>query len=161
MGESNGHVYTYPGNCGDPDNIKGYNWCFTDPTENCKGVDGHHHWDRCDLTAGWDVFGHKARPVWKPAAIQVHGIALPKQSNAFTKSNGAICGKHGSPSADGLTCKCDAGYGGASCEQCANGYWKSRSSCKPKESCGNCRHGMCDYTTGLCVCPPHFKGSSC
>ena len=93
--ESDGHYYKYPGNCGDPDNIKGYNWCFTDATEKCAGKEGHHHWDACDLTKGWDKFGHKAKPKWAPAAIHVVGIAVPKQTAQHKEAHGLNCGKHG------------------------------------------------------------------
>ena len=62
---------------------------------------------------------------------------------------------------DGTKCKCEAGYGGASCEQCANEYYQAGTRCKPKETCGSCKHGQCDYTVGKCICPPNFKGAAC
>lgn len=46
--EIGANAFTYPNNCADPDNMMGFNWCFTVQEDHCAGVDGHHHWDRCD-----------------------------------------------------------------------------------------------------------------
>lgn len=40
-------TFEYPNNCANPGKLHQYNWCFTIESEKCKGVDGHHHWDRC------------------------------------------------------------------------------------------------------------------
>lgn len=44
--------FAYPNNCADPDDFKGFTWCFTVQEDHCAGVDGHHHWDRCEADAG-------------------------------------------------------------------------------------------------------------
>jgi hypothetical protein len=45
--EAGSSLFEYPNNCGDPDSMRGYSWCLTEEKPSCKGVDGHHHWDRC------------------------------------------------------------------------------------------------------------------
>ena len=45
--EAGSSLFEYPNNCGDPDSMRGYSWCLTEEEPKCKGVDGHHHWDRC------------------------------------------------------------------------------------------------------------------
>ena len=48
------NTFTYPNNCADPDSMMGFNWCFTVQEDQCSGVDGHHHWDRCEAPAEAD-----------------------------------------------------------------------------------------------------------
>ena len=50
-------LFEYPDNCGDPDSLRGYSWCLTEEKPACKGVDGHHHWDRCTPIAKKPVAG--------------------------------------------------------------------------------------------------------
>ena len=40
-------LFEYPNNCGDPDGLRGFSWCLTEEKPSCKGIDGHHHFDRC------------------------------------------------------------------------------------------------------------------
>ena len=47
--------FEYPNNCANPGGLKEFNWCFTIESEKCKGVDGHHHWDRCTPPAAASV----------------------------------------------------------------------------------------------------------
>ena len=42
-----GEVFQYPDNCGNPGNMKDFDWCWIEQEPKCVGVDGHHHWDRC------------------------------------------------------------------------------------------------------------------
>ena len=53
--EIGANALTYPNNCADPDNMMGFNWCFTEEKDHCAGVDGHHHWDRCEALGQADA----------------------------------------------------------------------------------------------------------
>ena len=62
-----------------------------------------------------------------------------------------------------IDCECRAGYAGATCNRCDDGY-AGYPVCKPvKRSCsGRCRHSsFCDETRGVCICSRGSVGTLC
>lgn len=83
---------------------------------------------------------------------------------------GVTCSGHGTCSIAGAeaACTCDAGFAGADCSACADGYTRAADGgCAPLGPCvdnGDCgEHGICDERTGqaVCVCDPGWAGAAC
>lgn len=63
------------------------------------------------------------------------------------------------------TCTCPQGYVGQHCEQCAQGYRRSRPDQGPFSSCDPCNcnghSNTCDSSSGMCDCQHNTAGLSC
>jgi len=74
------------------------------------------------------------------------------------------CGNHGSLQKG--ECKCDEGYAGQECGDCASGYVPQNEICVPRVPCehGTCNaHGSCSVVEGVatCSCDHSYSGEFC
>jgi Clostripain family len=79
------------------------------------------------------------------------------------------CGEHGSciEGDQGAICECEDGYGGSSCERCAEGLQDNDGDGKCTADCSTagleCTNATCDDSTGVpgCVCLEGHTGANC
>jgi len=77
---------------------------------------------------------------------------------------GIDCGSHGH--CETGACKCDEGYAGDRCQDCANGYHREVQICVINSHCeaSSCNgHGNCNDSTGViqCTCNTGYSGATC
>lgn len=108
------------------------------------------------------------------------GAAKCLCSAGFEETNGSCtaqsvceaastCSGHGTCTGTGLNCACEAAYGGAHCEQCAEGYEFKGQDCVPKggdpcaaNPCNEPHRGVCTVGAGqraLCGCDEGYAES--
>eukprot|EP00948_MAST-09A_sp_MAST-9A-sp1_P003083 g3083.t1 len=117
---------------------------------------------------GTTLIGARKQKKGNQTACHGHGSChyklppSPSPSPNSSSSNKNTSNHTGNHSSSGtLSCVCDKGFAGFSCESCDVGYFGP--SC---EACTYCQHGNCDGSgthggNGSCICSEGWRGKNC
>jgi len=174
----------FPNNCGDPDELMGFDWCEVEGGV-CAANNGKI-WDECTANPAHPILDKDPfipqhldlRPAISPV---FYTRDLPQQPASFVsrKCHPHSCGCRfdgaalfrGSDVCEALgacddssglvVCHCSEVFAGRNCERCIDGF-VGYPNCLPRSQCGACLNGgICDYTSGKCICGPNLSGKNC